>query len=92
MKKFHKIIRTAEEMLGVDTSYGVRSCKTVDDAKSALKFYLLMALSSAPKGNSITEAYAAFHKKASEFLAALPESISQFVGEEPSPEQEASKK
>lgn len=92
MKKFHKTIRTAEEMLGVDTSYGVRSCKTVDDAKSALKCYLFMALSTAPKGNSITEAYAAFHKKATEFLALLPESISQFVGEEPSPEQEASKK
>lgn len=92
MKKFHKTIRTAEEMLGVDTSYGVRSCKTVDDAKAALKFYLFMALSTAPKGNSITEAYTAFHKKATEFLALLPESISQFVGEEPSPEQEASKK
>lgn len=92
MKKFHKIIRTAEEMLRVNTSYGIRSCKTVDDAKSALKCYLFMALSTAPKGNSITEAYAAFHKKATEFLALLPESISQFVGEEPPPEQEASKK
>ena len=92
MKKFRETIRTAEEMLRVDTSYGVRSCKTVGDAKSALKFYLSMALSTAPKGNSITEAYAAFHQKATEFLALLPESISQFVGEEPSPEQEASKK
>lgn len=92
MKKFREIIKTAKEMLGVDTSYGVRSCKTVDDAKFTLKCYLLMALSTAPKGNSITEAYAAFHKKATEFLALLPESISQFVGEEPSPEQEASKK
>ena len=92
MKKFHKIIRTAEEMLRVNTSYGIRSCKTVDDAKVALKCYLLMALSTAPKGNSITEAYTEFHKKATEFLALLPESISQFVGEEPSLEQEASKK
>lgn len=92
MKKFREIIKTAKKMLGVDTSYGVRSCKTVDDAKATLKIYLLMALSTAPKGNSITEAYAAFHKKATEFLALLPESISQFVGEEPPPEQEASKK
>ena len=92
MKNFLKIIRTAEVKLRVDTSYGIRSCKTVDDAKSTLKVYLSMALSTAPKGNSITEAYAEFHKKATEFLALLPESISQFVGEEPSPEQEVSKK
>lgn len=92
MKKFREIIKTAKEMLGVDVSYGVRSCKTVDDAKAVLKFYLLMALSTAPKGNSITEAYKEFHKKATEFLAALPESISQFVGEEPSLEEETSKK
>lgn len=92
MKKFREIIKTAKVMLGVDVSYGVRSCKTVNDAKSVLKTYLFMALSTAPKGNSITEAYEEFHKKATEFLAALPESISQFVGEEPSLEEETSKK